>query len=197
MIVYLGGTFSSPNQSLPQNLPTASSDLKPEQLDAVERALNGDTTIPIMLVGFSQGGMDAQNMAIKAPFRGQVTAVVTYAAPMVEVMPKTLTFIDLVDKGDLVPHLPYAGQPFYYSTADSNGQIFEFESANDNALIYQIPIFNVWPKLSILHGDRTTYEQVGQAFDKAAATNDQYAQVRNNIDFFMSGIVQPDFTTGA
>ena len=189
LVVYLGGTLSSPNQGVPQNLPAAGGDLKPEQIDAVERALNGDTTIPIMLVGFSQGGMDAQNMAIKADFRGQVTAVVTYAAPMVEVMPKTLTFIDLVDKGDPVPHLLSTSQP-YYSTAESNGQIFEFESPNDSALI------NLFNKLH-LHGDRTTYEQVGQAFDKAVATNDQYAQVRNNIDFFMSGIVQPDFTTGA
>ncbi len=84
LIVYLGGaTFDPGNQFVLRNIPTYRGELGDSHLQPIIDALAGDPTAKIMLVGFSQGGMDAQNIAATASFRDQVTTVVTFASPII------------------------------------------------------------------------------------------------------------------
>ncbi|WP_102144551.1 WXG100 family type VII secretion target [Mycobacterium hubeiense] len=115
-IVYIGGTFGSETQSLDKYFESAWF-RKPDenQLRALERLIPQDAEV--MLVGYSQGGADAQNIA--ALDRLNVTQVVTFGAPV---------------RNDLdVPavHLQAKGDPVLGSSHGYQGGPTIFEGQSD------------------------------------------------------------------
>lgn len=177
MVVYLGGsTFDLTNQFIVKNLPSYNGIPDQNQVKKITDALNGDTSVKIMLVGFSQGGMDAQNIAANASFRNQVTTVVTFASPIVQ-QAGDYDYVHIWDQGDLVPQFTFPLHQSQYNSVSAH--VFQSASPNDTALIYTLNIppfvpFSAGLRAAIyagqklaLHGDTSTYEQVSDAFDKA------------------------------
>lgn len=191
LIVYLGGaTFDPTNQFVLRNIPSYNGELDDGHLRRVTEALAGDPEWRIMLVGFSQGGMDAQNMAAKASFKDQVTTVVTFASPIVQ-QPGAFDAVHLWDAGDMVPRLTFPRYAAEYRSV--SGQVFEKASANDPALIYHADLPTVVPSAQplgallhvvqklALHGARSTYQQVAHAFDTTAG----FDAVKADIDAYL------------
>ena len=189
MIVYLGGaTFDPDNQFVTRNIPAYLRELNDGQLAAITAALDDATRI--MLVGFSQGGMDAQNIAAQAPFKDQVTTVVTFAAPIVA-PPGDHHAAHLWDAGDVVPHLTFPWYRTAYRRASAS--VFERASANDPALVYNVGIPPLGASAQVigaalytvqrlaLHGQRSTYQQVSHAFDSAPG----FAAVKADIGAYL------------
>lgn len=187
MIVYLGGTtFDPANQYISNNLPKYNGRPDDSQLQKITQALKGDTSVKIMLVGFSQGGMDAQNIAAAANFKNQITTIVTFAAPIVQ-KPGNYNYVHIWDEGDLIPHLTFPLHQSQYNSAAAH--VYESASQNDTALLYNINIPSFVPfaqaaraaiyfgqKLA-LHGDYSTYEQVADAFDAASGFDSVKADI--------------------
>lgn len=179
MTVYLGGTtinwLNFTNQSLLKNTPAYLGRTDSKQTDAIAKALNGDTSVKIMLVGFSQGGMDAQNIAATASFRNQVTTMVTFASPIVRPPRdyKDVHYVHIWDHGDFVPHLTFPNHLFDYNDAHAN--VFERYSSNDNSLAYILNPLG-------LHGDNSTYEQMSVLFDKDSG----YRNVKADMKKFLT-----------
>lgn len=180
LIVYLGGaTFDPDNQFVTRNIPAYRGALNDGHITSITEVLDGDRDCRIMLVGFSQGGMDAQNIAAEATFRDQVTTVVTFASPIVQ-PPGEHDVVHLWDAGDLIPRLPLP-RP--------TAQVFQSASSNDSALVYNMippftralgPVIYVVQRLA-LHGQRSTYQQVSHAFDSAPG----FAAVKADIGAYL------------
>ncbi len=158
-IVYLGGTdpLSATNQPLLSNAPDFLQDaVKQEQVNAINKALHGlpkDT--PIMLAGYSQGGMDAQILAQSGKLDGHVASVVTYGSPIVEDPGKGYTTVHLQNAGDIVPK---AFNPAAEVTAVKDGDVFVGASTNDLGGFGPV-------QGAAVHMKQSTYEQVGGEFD--------------------------------
>ena len=76
-IVYIAGTDGADGQTKLSNIPAAQGRVDEKQVEALKRLIPKDAEV--MLVGFSQGGMDAQNIAKLHEFN--VTQIVTYGSP--------------------------------------------------------------------------------------------------------------------
>jgi DNA-binding beta-propeller fold protein YncE len=203
LVVYLGGTTSDiTNQSAFKDLPDYQGEVDPKQQMAIYSALDQakkiyhQGPINIMLVGFSQGGMDAQNLASQVDFLyGNVTTIVTYASPIVGSaahLRNNPNFVDIVDNGDIVPQFSNISYRDLYHQEIQNKTVFTYSSANDNALKYNpwltlVPGANLG--LGALHGDYSTYEQVARAFDNQASSYSGYTNVENDINTYMSAPV--------
>lgn len=90
--MYIGGTtprLNGVNQPILDNLIGFKGEFKEEQKDQVLAVLAEDKSLPIMLTGFSQGGMDAQNLADELDGLGyNVKGVVAFGSPIVQPTPK-------------------------------------------------------------------------------------------------------------
>ncbi|ORB29393.1 hypothetical protein BST38_15595 [Mycolicibacterium parafortuitum] len=193
LIVYLGGTQldEGATRGTLRNVPLyfeGDADTS-GIIEKIDRALK---TLPqgteIMLVGFSQGGMDAQ--AVESDWkhgahRGSVTTVVTFASPMI--LPPGANedhVIFLREDSDSVPML--TDWLNFLNVQDHNGkwrqagQVFEFDSGIDYPLIED-------PLGLKAHGDRRTYSMVATAFDKSKAP--EYAVVKADLARFRGDIV--------
>lgn len=216
VVAYLGGTTPqvfTDNQSIERNIPSFTGAVDEKQVTAIQNAVDAavaysrTSTIPIMLVGYSQGGMDAQNLASQVRFRnGVVTDVVTYASPIISTsknIPNTVRFVDLIDNGDFVPKFSsYNSEDATLFANDlANNTVFADASANDGALVYNdnavfniAGIFGTHTGLLALHGDWSTYEQVAHAFDDRASSVNSYAQIQNAITTYT--VSATDFSNG-
>lgn len=79
-IVYIGGTDSAEGQSKVSNIAAANGHPDAKQLAALRRLIPDGAEV--MLVGYSQGGMDAQNIAAQNDNGFTVTQLVTYGSPV-------------------------------------------------------------------------------------------------------------------
>lgn len=79
-IVYIGGTLASEGQHLGANIVAANGIPDDKQLAALQRMIPDGAEV--MLVGYSQGGMDAQNIAAQKDVGFKVTQIVTYGSPV-------------------------------------------------------------------------------------------------------------------
>ena len=95
LIVYLGGTTTDVwdgDQAKAENILALAGVLKPDQVQAINQAVTACAQecpiTEIMLVGYSQGGMDAQNLAAPNPLDlvgwdpSLVTTVITFGSPI-------------------------------------------------------------------------------------------------------------------
>lgn len=111
-IVYLNGTAASDDMTVATNVPAAAGriDQDPDIVKRIDEALAAAGYKPgpdgpeMMLVGYSQGGMDAQNLA--AMHKYNVTNLVTYGSPLTQADQPGITTVHLRAVGDNVPNLP-------------------------------------------------------------------------------------------
>jgi hypothetical protein len=87
LIVYFQGMNTTDNRTLERNVPLLDGKADPAVIARIREALKGSpdgAKTEIMLVGFSQGGIDAQNVASHANGLGfHVTNLVTYGSPII------------------------------------------------------------------------------------------------------------------
>ncbi|WP_285033366.1 hypothetical protein [Mycolicibacterium sp. lyk4-40-TYG-92] len=189
-IVYLGGTQLDPGaqQNLGSNIPSALHQVKSAELQTIVNAIyakGGDPHAPIMLVGFSQGGIDAQNIAESATGLN-IKSVVMYAAPLVYWSPNSrFTQIDLVATGDPVPGLT----PLQQTQQQLHGHVYGPAIPSDywrytaaEAAVVGIPYVGAGlaGKIALdYHGDRETYSSVAKMFDQDKGYRDVKASIAN------------------
>lgn len=131
-IVYIGGTDGSRTQTLASNIGAIKGELDSEQVTALRRLIPKDAEV--MLVGYSQGGIDAQNIAAADYFN--VSQVVTFGSPVRNDL--NIPAVHLQYSEDIVPHLSL-GNPGLYSAAGHSG--------ND-----QVEVFSPRPNLFTVFG---------------------------------------------
>lgn len=198
-VVYLGGTQTSIDRAVQQNLQNnigaVQGNLKAGQSVAIEKAIHaagGNPNAPIMLVGFSQGGIDAQNIAKYEP-QFHVTSVVLYAAPLLYSSPTgNFTQVDLVANDDPIPGLTPAQQisqqlhGHVYGPAIPS-DFWSYEAARTAARV--IPGVGSGAAALIglqYHGDIQTYSSVGSQFDK----DNGYRDIKSSIASFSGTVAQ-------
>lgn len=186
-MVYLGGTTSNQsNQPFSGNVSDIATEMpKPEQVAQINAALkNLPSNTPIMLVGYSQGGMDAQLLAQDSKaLDGHVAAVVTYGSPVITGPPVVPT-VHLRDVADIVPG---AGNPADYAANQIAGATFVGTSSNDSAAISSVlhnPFDVVGAGLKV-HETQSTYDQVSNEFDASSG----YDKVKSAMDQFRGQVV--------
>ncbi|QZT58407.1 MULTISPECIES: Ig-like domain-containing protein [Mycolicibacterium] len=185
VIVYLGGTtddWFGTNQPRIDNLPAfVTRTVKEEQLDLIDAALARVPGAKVMLVGYSQGGMDAQNIA--ALGRYDVTSVVTFGSPIVQAGSAEYTTIHLWDPRDNVAQLTRSRYEDLYFDALDDHELFESTSrTTDQSWLIPFVDSGFWK----VHGALGTYLDVGDAFENSPAGNSShYWAVKNNVQQFL------------
>lgn len=180
-VVYLGGTVIGNDQGFWANLPAYNGQVDENILSIIDGALvegGGSLGAKVMLVGFSQGGMDAQNFAEKTNLN--VTTVVTFGSPALYDPPSDYRIVMMGAVGDPVVGL---SRPIAAFNNLRRGNLFASLTDTFNSYALQF-----WDPLRFLnmHGDRETYVQVGNAFDRSS--DETYAAVKDNISKF-NGVV--------
>jgi len=165
-IVYFGGTDDAINRPVGRNgIITGIAD--PVLIERIKEATKGYPNADIMLVGFSQGGMDAQNIAASGAL-DNVTNVATYGSPITQSDSDNYDSVHLRAKGDGVPG---------WSTTSSD-HVFEATAVDPTPT-------------SDLHGDDNTYTSVGQQFDNS--TDGRWDDAQKSMAKFYRGTVLPEF----
>jgi uncharacterized protein YukE len=199
LIVYLEGTKEADRLSEVRNLDAIKG--KPDHYltDKISEALkstpDGKNT-EIMLVGFSQGGMDAQNIAAHSGDYGyKVTNLVTYGSPIIQPDNPNIGTVHMRATGDNVPGLGSGGaatnaaidivtRPPGAGTAaalaDSVGYVARTADPSDYVFEYNpdIPSKDQW----LGNHARDTYLPVANAFDNS--TDPRFTEVRDSMKKF-------------
>jgi hypothetical protein len=180
LIVYIAGTDPNNLVSVITNLPSYNGIVKPNQVSRLAAAIGADLSTPVMLVGHSQGGMDAQNIASQLSGVLNIQAVITYGAPIVQYPPivgRVYQTVHLRDAKDPIPKLSKLPE---YAANLVAGRVYETTSRFSN----QLPWWNI-ADLEV-HKRKTTYEDIGNAFDRTSG----YDSLRNVRRQFYGKIVR-------
>ena len=171
LVVFLGGTEpGNADTGAWTNIPSWNGEVKDYQRDQVLELLNGDKNQPIMLVGYSQGGMDAQNLA--EYLHGEhynVQAVVAFGSPQILTPSPDYQTIFLKDPRDPVASLRQED----VSVPDSS--VYERLASTQGSA----------DPLGV-HGNVQTYIDIGKKFD----ANPGYTDVKEIINKFTNGTAQ-------
>lgn len=210
LIVYLEGTGQGSQMSLFGNPAVINGTENTYLTDRINQQLgqlpDGMKT-DVMLVGFSQGGMDAQNIA--ASGRYNVTNMVTYGSPLIQPDNPSIDTVHLQADGDKVPGMGPLGMAIndgaamvqhaqkgdlgggaqaihdtanYVARTSAHSQwIFEADPAN-------APAESVSTKMNPLgnHGI-PTYQNVATAFDDS--TDPHFDAIKQSMQKFDGTIV--------
>ncbi|WP_368679891.1 Ig-like domain-containing protein (plasmid) [Rhodococcus opacus] len=202
LIVYLGGTTDDDtNQAWWENIYTYVGVPKGDQIDAIDGALRLCASNPscgsideILLVGYSQGGLDAQNLALLNWLGGvtgqqnrvPVTTVVTFGTPITAINPgvTTLHIQDQIDELVNLENLATSTIPlpppvkFFLAakkiSADARGEIYTGRASTS---ITANP-FGV-------HSNPETYRSLSEQF--GATANGEYTGQKEAIGRFLNG----------
>ena len=208
IIVYFGGTqpcsTTCTNQSPLENSPSYFRQVKSEQTAIIDAALEKAPGASIILVGFSQGGMDAQNIA--ASGRYNVAGVITFGSPIVQPPSQYYYTLHLWDTRDNIPMLTdisYNIWPvnFHQDAIDAH-QLFTFRSSTYDPGV-AIPLTDEWWSV---HMDPKTYEEVSDAFVAQVGSDEYqeqaYGKIRSYLDatlltipdgfFYADGMLMPE-----
>jgi len=171
LVVFLGGTeIGNHDTGAWTNLESWNGEVKDYQRDQVLELLNGDKNQPIMLVGHSQGGMDAQNLAEYLHEHDyNVQAVVAFGSPQILTPSPDYQTIFLKDPRDPVASLRQED----VSVPDSS--VFERLASTQGSA----DPFGV-------HSNVQTYIDIGKQFD----ADPGYADVKGIINEFTNGAAQ-------
>ncbi|OBF89811.1 hypothetical protein A5790_17975 [Mycobacterium sp. 852002-51152_SCH6134967] len=124
LIVYLGGTTDDEsNQAVFENLVAVTNQPKQEHVDAIAEAVSKceasatcGSIKEVLLVGYSQGGIDAQNLARSALDIDFVTTVITFGSPIVNQPEPGDATLHIQDFWDRIPGIvPLANAPIVLS----------------------------------------------------------------------------------
>lgn len=160
LTVYIGGTTLGLNQMAVLNGLGWAQQVKSWQVDAIRRAQAGNPDIDILIVGFSQGGMDAQNLWANADALGlNVLMVLTFGSPIVQDPPTDPYdwMFHIQAKKDPVPDW---GRPGLRDKARTAGIIFDTTTKTGDKA------WADWNGLGEVHGDPATYREAAQKFDQ-------------------------------
>jgi hypothetical protein len=186
-IVYINGTNSNPRMPWWENGPAGLGITDPHIAEKIKAALEAagyragaDGTFKngpeVMLVGYSLGGIDAQEIAASHQFN--VTDLVTYGSPLVTGDQRGVNTIHLRDDNDTIPYIPavietaVGGVAGEEAAATGSGYIVPVDQpwAGPSQNIYEknsgVPIEGIWGN----HADPQTYLTVGGDFDTDPAT---------------------------
>lgn len=173
VVVYLGGTahnWGFDHQSWASNAPTYVGLLKPHHLEMIDAAIAqcGDDCSEMMLVGYSQGGMDALNLADH--YSDLTTTVITFGAPINQSAQRSDSVVHIRDTRDPIPALSNTAD---YWVASWNGQVFKGSTRNGWGMG--------------LHGDKKTYLTLGRELDKS--TDSKYLNIKSALTRFQGDIM--------
>ncbi|MEW1931873.1 VCBS domain-containing protein [Rhodococcus sp. NPDC079359] len=179
VVVYLGGTsdfWGLDHQTWVSNAPTYVGLLKPHQLEMIDAAIAecGDDCSEMMLVGYSQGGMDALNLADH--YSELATTVITFGSPISQPAQWNDRVVHIRDTRDPIPALSNALASW---VADWNGQVFKGSTRNGWGMG--------------LHGDKKTYLTLGRELDKS--TDSKYSHIKNALARFQGDIMPEPVVT--
>jgi hypothetical protein len=175
LIVYFKGTGASDNRDFWRNgdllLGTQDADAIRSKIDAALSQTPAGKDTEVMLVGFSQGGLDAQRVVASGDYN--VTNVVTYGSPVIMDDRPGVQTVHMHASGDNIPVL---GAAVY-------GGLFPLEQSpnSDNH------IFESDPHQPHSEGAYTT---VGADFDRS--TDPRFADVKESMKKFQGVIVSTD-----
>jgi YVTN family beta-propeller protein/VCBS repeat-containing protein len=109
MVVYISGIHLEGDDVAASFRAVAYGELNSDVSNFIDTVYEEWKPTEIMLVGFSGGGIQAQNYAASGDHKDAVTTVVTYGAPLSKTLTdlgvktgSTKSVIDIVDKGDLL-----------------------------------------------------------------------------------------------
>ncbi|WP_179476123.1 virginiamycin B lyase family protein [Mycolicibacterium vinylchloridicum] len=188
LIVYIVGTHTlTGDQSVFRNLPSALGVVDEDQIAVIKAAMT-DAAEPILLVGYSQGGMDVQNIAANAAaygLRDQIKAVVTFGSPLVQL--DEYPTVHLEDYADPIPKINLTPRNWIAGLVNSivNKNVYVAASSND----FDLSVLSNAGSAGV-HGVRSTYEDVGLDFD--VDTSSHWRSLRNAMAGFLNGQVVPD-----
>lgn len=182
IIVYIGGTeIGNPSQGFWKNLPSYGGRTKQHQIDMINAVVgNNAPNTEIMLVGYSQGGLDAQNLAEAEDLYGwNVTTVVTYGTPITKRPTAKYRVIHFQEVFDPIPDL---GTAVETAEARRDGNIFERRAASST-------IWNIFldPTGMGVHANPASYENVGWQFELNG--DSKFKAVKDNMRKFEGKIV--------
>jgi uncharacterized protein YukE len=212
LVVYLAGTDLEDSKRDPvRNLKLAGNWIDDETTAKIDRALRAagydpadcSTQPEMMFVGFSQGGMEAQNLV--ASGRYNATALVTYGSPLVHADVNGVSTVHLRARGDNTPNIPAEALalarrdlvgaallradvingpgdrvPLLDPLSGESKNLFVSDSGT--TLDWSDPFKSVEPVLTGNHGDRAVYTDVGADFDKS--TDPKFASQKAVMDKF-------------
>ncbi|MGH3676936.1 MAG: hypothetical protein ACRDU5_14600 [Mycobacterium sp.] len=171
LIAYFKGQDASENRDGWRSMSVVGGWVDPAITAKIDEALkscpNGTNT-EVMLVGFSQGGMDAQNIAASDKYN--VTNLVTYGSPITQGDNPNIHTVHMHASGDLVPVGGAIGAGGYQSD-----QVFQSDA--------NLPFGQQ------VHGD-DAYENVAADFDKS--TDSRFTDAKDSMKKFQGVVVHTD-----
>ncbi len=212
LVVYLAGTdLEDSKRDAMRNLKLAANWIDDETTAKIDRALRAagydpadrSTQPEMMFVGFSQGGMEAQNLV--ASGRYNATALVTYGSPLVHADVNGVSTVHLRAEGDNTPNIPAEALALarrdFVGAALLRGDVINgpgdrvplldplsgesknlFVSDSGTALDWDDPGKSAESVLTGNHGDKAVYTDVGADFDKS--TDPKFASQKAVMDKF-------------
>jgi hypothetical protein len=140
-IVYIAGTDAADGQSKISNIAAASGVPDDKQLDALKRLIpNG---AEVMLVGYSQGGMDAQNIAMQNDNGFKVAQVVTFGSPARADLDVPAVHLQATNDGVTGSASGTPG-PYFFNSTGSNENAHIYAATSDvNNQLSATGLFNV------------------------------------------------------
>ncbi|MBB2988918.1 YVTN family beta-propeller protein/VCBS repeat-containing protein [Mycolicibacterium iranicum] len=185
LIVYIGGTVPAylltGNQAIGENVPTELGNVKGDQVAAIKNVLQQcrenatcGTVSEVMIVGYSQGGIDAQNLAnqwARLGFDAPLGTILTFGSPVTSNVNLDVLHIQDAQDEVVIPELVAryiidAAIPFpdwlmqsltkARRLASDRGQILIGNAATEN---YFLDPFRV-------HGTYATYQDLAKMYDE-------------------------------
>ncbi|MDN4521278.1 hypothetical protein QYF68_26150 [Mycolicibacterium austroafricanum] len=158
----------------------------PHLIERLDLAVNENPDAEIMLVGFSGGGMDAQNIA--ASGRYNVTTMVTYGSPVIQQDVAGIAIAHLHGSWDAVPYAGAVAKGSNELPPVLNLFSVGANIANQNASDAN-HIFKSDPQLHIgeVHSD-AGYRQVAESFD--SSDDSRFAEFKRNVSRFDGVVIE-------
>ena len=185
LIVYLGGTHFDPTgdrywtRNIAQYIGLTDSKVVAEIKDKLAN-LPPDTEV--MLVGYSQGGLDAQNLAADWATKGlagKVTTVVAFGSPINTAPtpnPNAYHSIFIRAHGDPVPEFDAFNEYLHRIAHDALGHIYLTDADTGKGG-------------ADLHADPQTYINIGKKFDSASVNTPWFLLIKSDLAKFRGTLV--------
>ncbi|OBC07772.1 hypothetical protein A5788_06690 [Gordonia sp. 852002-50816_SCH5313054-c] len=166
LIVYVAGTdfASDAQQSAAENVGASLFVPDIDVLAAIDNAISetGNPDVEILLVGYSQGGIDVINAArIK---RRNVIGIVTFGSPLSTAVWSDTPSIHIRDTRDRVPKLDWG---YGESLQQISGRVFEGKAETEHQ----------WWNLVDVHTNPETYIKMGSKFDAVVTKSAMYTRM--------------------